>query len=423
MSLDKIRNLQQGSEDFSYALTEQIRKLDAQITASQRARSVCQNMLDDHVSYATLDAQAYIDKFNASQASAPKITETYHEPAVRRPYHPVRRYVARTFDYALITTVLELLIYVVFRVRPMSDLFSNILSYGAPFLAVPLMALTLHTFGTTPGKWLMGLEVKQFCGEKIYYSDALEREWQALRYGYGFGVPFYRIYRLYKSYKQYGEQYVEWDNYSEYIYLPWDRKKKCVFSFAIIAVILLNLICVHDCLMPKYRGDLTISEFASNYNDYLEWLVQDPHYTDYLESNGTWKSSDPTNGVVVIIGTSSTTRQNFQFTTEGETITQISYNQVWTDVQTPVYPIGNQGELAFLTVVMSQPGMDYFDLKNLMDELADKRFDETATIRFGNVEISWTIDMENCLKTSNGFIGESKDEENRIELHYNIIIT
>lgn len=422
MSVEKIRNLQQGSEDFSAALAEQLKKLNAQIASTQRARDICQEMLSDRVNYATLDAESYYAKLNSDGASAPALSKSYHEPAAAEPYHPVRRLIARYFDYYLIRLVILAFLILVVRMRPIPDFLSTLIQYGSYFIAVPLMALMLHYFGTTPGKFLMGLGVELCYGGKMEYSDALEREWQALRYGCGFGIPIYELYRLYKSYKEYDSGEPEWDAYCEYVYHPWEMKGKTVFALGIIAVITLNLACSNDLLKPKYRGDLTISEYSSNYNDYLKTVLDNPATTSFLDENGKWKKAEPNNAVVVIIGSQST-RENFKFETEGETITRITYDQLWTDISMILNPIGTEVQLSAIAVVMAQPGAGYFEYSDLVD-MVDK-LTETSSGSFmcRNVEIIWEIDADNCIRTSDGyFLKDDDQQECSLALHYEIII-
>ena len=59
MSLEKIRHLQQGSEVFASALSEQLQTLDTCMVTYQRARAICQEMLDNHTSYESMDAESY----------------------------------------------------------------------------------------------------------------------------------------------------------------------------------------------------------------------------------------------------------------------------------------------------------------------------------------------------------------------------
>ena len=59
-SLEKIKGLQQGSVDFSAALTEQISRLSSQIKEHKRSRAVCQQIQNDGIAYTNLDGAHYL---------------------------------------------------------------------------------------------------------------------------------------------------------------------------------------------------------------------------------------------------------------------------------------------------------------------------------------------------------------------------
>ena len=193
MGLDKIKELQSGKADLQSVLTEQIHILERRIQEAQRARLVCMQMQTDKVSYGTLNVQYYLNVLQT-----PQITPVKKEFTERicREYHPFRRFLARWADYCLAGNLLQFLFIVLLKVRPYSNLLANTLTFLAPFLMVPVGALMLHLWGTTPGKWCMGLHVESENGGKLTFSAALDREWSVLRDGFGFGIPLWIYWRL-----------------------------------------------------------------------------------------------------------------------------------------------------------------------------------------------------------------------------------
>ena len=69
---------------------------------------------------------------------------------------------------------------------------------GLTLLFEPLL-LTL--FGTTPGKAVLGLYVRDADGGRLRYRAAVIRTKKVLEYGLGYKVPVYGLYRLWKNYK------------------------------------------------------------------------------------------------------------------------------------------------------------------------------------------------------------------------------
>lgn len=106
-------------------------------------------------------------------------------------------------DYAILVVLLRLLLIVVLRIRPYGKLLSCLVDYGSYFLMVPLEALLLSAFGTTPGKWLMGLRVHSRDGGLLTFSQAMERECAVLSQGQGLEISVWSLWRRYKSYQAY----------------------------------------------------------------------------------------------------------------------------------------------------------------------------------------------------------------------------
>ena len=62
---------------------------------------------------------------------------------------------------------MNVLLIMTFRIRPCSEVFMmciKIISYAA---VLPLEAMMLHLWGTTPGKWLMGMRLEDPNGGKL----------------------------------------------------------------------------------------------------------------------------------------------------------------------------------------------------------------------------------------------------------------
>lgn len=65
-----------------------------------------------------------------------------------------------------------------------------VLLLGPAALWVPVEALLLSRFGTTPGKWLLGMSVADDLGQALTYPAALKRSALVLVTGNGLGLPF-----------------------------------------------------------------------------------------------------------------------------------------------------------------------------------------------------------------------------------------
>ncbi|NMA24286.1 MAG: RDD family protein [Clostridiales bacterium] len=122
--------------------------------------------------------------------------------ALPRVKHPWRRFLARQLDNEIYFIIWFAVSMLALRWNTGRGLFVILLeAYITFFLMLLFEPLLLCTLGTTPGKWIFGLRVRDDRGGKLTYSSALLRTWRVFHYGYGFGIPFYNLYRNYKCYK------------------------------------------------------------------------------------------------------------------------------------------------------------------------------------------------------------------------------
>ena len=425
MSLEKIKELQQGRGELSVVLAEQLRLLEAKMKQLDRAKDICAEIRSANISYDTLDAAYYLERLNRPVQSNPvcgnNIRKAFREP-IQREYHPVRRIAARMLDYTLITCILRFLLIVVLRVRPF-DFLSTIITYSVPFLAIPLNALMLRHFGTTPGKWLMGLRVESENGGHLHFGEAMEREWAVLRYGVGFGIPLWEYWKLYKCYRHYNDSPdMEWDWQSEYSYSKWDGQKKVAFAVTVCISIMLTVITVNDAFFPKYRSSsLTTAQFAENYNFYLTILNENVDTGDKLQSDGTRYPVQEGTVVFFIDGQPENEHPSFTYELNNDLIRKIKYHNRWEDI---FYcdPITTQCMTAAFTALASQEDitiLDLYEFGTIWDQETQK---ENGQILYRNIEVNWQIESKNCM-THDGHYTESDEKlDSSVMIDFEIII-
>lgn len=61
------------------------------------------------------------------------------------------------------------------------------------FAGVVLSASSFALVGTTPGKYLLGVEVRTFQGERLTFVDAMGREMRILFRGLGLSIPIVNL--------------------------------------------------------------------------------------------------------------------------------------------------------------------------------------------------------------------------------------
>ena len=192
--------------------------------------------------------------------------------------------------------------------------------------------LLLHLFGTTPGKWLMGLRVTDENGQRLPLAAAWRRTWRALWYGYGGFIPVYSIVRLYTSWKaEQAEQPLEWEDGSELRAAPWKAWRGAAWAAAVLALLAATVLVGLKTCQPTHTGDLTVRKFAENY-DYIhstEGLLSRELYDD-----GTWAPATQL-GFQVIHHTKNV--PNLSYTTKDGSLIDISLHMGAEACTSPVY--------------------------------------------------------------------------------------
>lgn len=215
-------------------------------------------------------------------------TEEHEKP--KQPPFPWRRYFARGVDLAIYSFVFDAVASIVFKLNlsglafPQSFL-STVISAIIMFLVEPVF---LSKWGTTLGKWIWGITVKNKWGDNLTYQEARSRTFEILQYGYGFHIPIYSLVRMWKSYTACkNEEVLDWE-YKSVITLK-DKKGWRIGAFfgaqGIIHV--LSGLFVLISVLPLHRGDITVKEFSENFNQYAKYYGMD-YSGQYLDKNGQW---------------------------------------------------------------------------------------------------------------------------------------
>lgn len=408
-SLPKIKNLQKGSVDFSEILSQQIEILESQIKENTVAKLVCQKMREDGVHYSNLDSGYYLHMlFDQSISNLP--TSHSFSEKIEREVHPWRRYFARKLDYQLVTALLQLLLIVILRIRPFTSTAIEFLTYAACFLAIPVLAAILHYFGTTPGKWAMGIRLESIHGGKLSGGEALYREGKIIWHGMGMFIPILHLAFLYRSYIKDKEGLPQvWNEDTEIIYTTWNAKRKIIAVVLFIVSFSVSVLAVLDAVMPTYRGEgITIAEFAENHRDYEK---QENRMSEYmLDNNGKWQLRPTTNTLYYLLDDpEEADREEFVYhLNENSEIQSITFENSWkNDGFIRVLP--SYCETAIYVIVGSRPGSNFMDIsevrKLLFDEynnVSQQEGEVTGNITIRDVTISWTAFVENCQSVQSG---------------------
>ncbi|MBP3371803.1 MAG: MerR family transcriptional regulator [Clostridia bacterium] len=266
VSLDEIRALQKGERALSSIMQEKIRELEEEKQELARAESICRIIQSDHVGFDDLPSERYLAKFD----EAPNL-ESDALPRVRG---PIRRYFARAIDLALYSLPIDLILMLGFRINTgnfgiIGATLLGFLYFGIMLVTEPLL---LSRWGTTVGKWLLGMTLTSADGSKLTYADAFERTGLVLWHGMGFGLPVWDLICQVRCYRACNEgKTLPWEDDSV-LHLK-DKKRHRVISAGVVYALLITVtaLCQFYIALPIHRGDITAEQFHENYNQLAEY--------------------------------------------------------------------------------------------------------------------------------------------------------
>lgn len=435
MSLDRIKELQQGSAGFYEALTEQIRVLEKQLRDADRAKEVCIDIRNTGTSFHNLDAAYYLKELShASRPESKWKPQPVPEFSRRAPVHPWKRFLARLIDLSILELTALFLTAVVLRIRPMNDFIYSVIGFSLSvhLFWLPIEALLLHYWGTTPGKWIFGIRVESANGGRLPIATAIGRSWDVLHYGYGFCIPFYSYWRLYKSYRQYNDD----------CFMPWDRewdaeiqfdynytgKKKTAIVCVSAAFLLTYGLYFADGIKPRYRGeDLTVSQIAENHNDLLHLISDDESatLTMNLNEDGTWRNYQinyGTNVFVVPFGSDAVGGcQDYHYEIKDGFVRTITYVETWTNIF-HLRPISERVICTIKSIVFAQDWLTIWNANAIENEINEALEKRSGNFVYENLEIQWETESENCTYTGDSFNTEKEDLPSFVTLKLKINI-
>lgn len=192
--------------------------------------------------------------------------------------HPFRRFAARTLDTTLITLIGGAVLRLGFRVNVGISLkmvaYCEIIFWLFEMMIEPLL---ISTLGTTPGKWIMGIRVRDMkTGEKLDIKRAYIRALKLAWHGFGFMIPIFTVFKRAMSFMRCRmNDTMPWD---EGINVELIDESPMRIVLVVLTVILLNVgdeVVSKQALIPENRGELTQEQFNQN-------VVELMKYTGYV---------------------------------------------------------------------------------------------------------------------------------------------
>ena len=385
-SLDEIRALQEGSRSMDSVLADRLARLESAQTELAGTERLCRRMREDRVEWDTIRPEVYL-----AQVPAPPHPET----ADIRYRIPWRRFLARWLDHALYTALWLAFLALCFRVNILErNLGETALDTGAALaLMLILEPAFLHRLGATPGKALLGLRLTRSDGSFLGWMEAFQRTLGVILVGLGLMIPVFStiaaVYGYYCCRK--GRPHLwsledeAWSDGTDGRLGFWNTPGAALRAagFVGLRVILLPL-CLLACQIfastPPNHGELTVAQFAENYN-HLNRFSSAPETPAYhLNDQVQWEKRQVGQ---VIIELYDDTLADMQYETDQGHITQVGFSRSFQrQGHTTALPTSQAG---FIVSALLGKGAPVFpgELQDLLRAMADPAV--------GSVS-SWTID-------------------------------
>lgn len=399
-SLEEIRRLQSGEADFAAAMRERSAALESEGQRLLAARNVCDAISREVTSYSALRPEDYLNSFESDKTAERR---DIVEP------HPWRRYFARAIDLTLVGLMVSFVQFVLLHhnlvnISKGENVLCGLAGWGLLVLIEPLL---LARFGTTAGKWCMGITVTRPDGERLSYSEALNRTALVWFYGAGLGLPLVELVCSYLSYRRYtrGEE-LAWEEGSVERFDGRGTGKMALLCAACWAVRgTLTVAMVLAAMLPPNRGELTVAEFAENVNYYRTFFDFGTRWT--LDSSGEWVENEYEN-VIYFGGGGEPTP--FSYTVEDGVLRAVHW--AYTETAETIYGTGDENaRMAYLALAAAQRGTNLFNIRRVIAQIDADRWtpDTPCSAAWKNVEMRYDAQVDGAFCCIDGCFFSTQD--------------
>ncbi len=207
--------------------------------------------------------------------------------------YPWRRYFARNLDLTVYSILWLIFSHLVLRWNPKESLPVSLLD---TFIIIGLMLMIepvlLSLCGTTLGKWVFGLVIRDKNGKKLTRKQAFQRTFGVFTNGYGFNIPIYNIVRQEKCYNACSSQEpMTWEEGFTYTIKDTKIVRALVFIGLTILMIATSYLVLLQAQMPIHRGNITTEKYYENCNYIMSY--SNLYEGQELNAQGEWVDNTP----------------------------------------------------------------------------------------------------------------------------------
>ena len=307
ISVTEIAQLQTNDAVLQEVISSRLEKLKKERASLARECKVCETIQSDGVAYDTLKAERYLNQLEDLRQQDwgvdpavgwGNMTEHLKEDVAPPDLRPDERSLARSVDSLLYFVLWFFFQHIVCGV-PFSWDSKRIVWYLVfPFLLQIMLEPTqLAFFGTTVGKYIIGMRVHTEDGEKLDWWMAWRRTWMVIWKSSCMFSTRYWHRKAYGDYWPYNkEKGFPWDEETSYSFRDEKPWRLPIAVACIVGLLLLPGIIATGSQRLKHQGPMTVAEFAENYNKYASIQGNSPEYV--LNPQGQWVKAS--NGVAYI---------------------------------------------------------------------------------------------------------------------------
>ena len=401
VGLEDLKALQSGGRTLAEVLDTRLKELEGERSALEQVSRVCGQLRAENASYDSLDAPAYLRALDEGPAS-PALPGGDALPSGGAPF---RRLLARVFDWYL--ALFAVLTAACLLGQNPAKLLNPPLTLGLLVLILVTEPLLLHLFGTTPGKALLGLRLTGADGTRLSYGEGFSRLVYLAWYGLGLWIPVWSLIQLYRSLNREIEGEPQpWDENIAYVAKPFRWRQPA-------ALVLTGALVLGVCEMtnrfsqlPPNRGDLTVAEFAENFNRQTAYL--DLGFPQVLNEQGQWEDR-PSDGTVYIQLGGPDRETPFLYTVENGVVTAVTIADTRERVETTAsVPIGQMAAAA-AAFAWAREGAPLLGSQrtDLLRYIQDHPLEDYA-LTLADVTVTYEVEAEGLMDTGFFLIPETE---------------
>ena len=296
VTIEELKALTSGGAALSAVLDRRLAELGGERETLGRVEQVCGDLRTAGETFSALEPGKYLEALDApalpSEDREAWWSQTRPAPLPESDALPIctsipRRFFARAFDELLVMMLLMAAMDLTGHNPALAS--GTLLGLAAQGLLLFAEPLLLHLSGTTPGKALLGLRLTGPHGQKLTYGEAFTRHLLLLWYGLGLGIPIWNLVRLYQCVKRCVEGEPQpWDEEIAYTAAEFRLRRGAGYLLAACGVLLAAETVNSYAQLPPNRGDLTVAEFAENFNRQAAYMGME--FTgQQLNEHGDWE--------------------------------------------------------------------------------------------------------------------------------------